>query len=186
MINELISVKEFAEANGLLRQTVFKVIKRLGIEPEKTRGGRQNRGQTISYISKRDARLILEALASSRKASGYAANQDPSVLEASLYDIGVFYLLSLEPKHDRNRFKVGFASNLNERLRQHRCSAPFAEVLNTWPCRRLWEKTAIECVTNGCEQLHTEVFRAESLEAVEAKCAQFFKLMPQLLNEQST
>ena len=51
MINELISVKEFAEANGLLRQTVFKVIKRLGIEPEKTRGGRQNRGQTISYIS---------------------------------------------------------------------------------------------------------------------------------------
>jgi hypothetical protein len=50
----------------------------------------------------------------------------------------------------------------------------------------LWEKTAIDCVTNGCEQLHTEVFRAESLEAVEGKCVQFFKLLPQMLNEKST
>ena len=46
MTDNLISVKEFAESNGLLRQTVFKVLKRLGIEPTKSRGGSQNRGQT--------------------------------------------------------------------------------------------------------------------------------------------
>ena len=99
-------------------------------------------------------------------------------LDTSLYDIGVFYLLHLEPEHDPNRFKVGFASNLDERLRQHRCSAPLAQIVKTWPCRRLWEKTAIACVTEGCDQLHTEVFRASSLAAVEAKCSQFFALMP--------
>lgn len=184
MTESLISVKDFAEENGLLKQTVFKVIKRLGIEPEKSRGGDQNRGQTISYITEREAQMVLDALASTMSARVTAEGESMSVPEAALYDIGVFYLLSLEPEHDPTRFKVGFASNLNERLRQHRCSAPFAEVVKTWPCRRLWEKTAIECVTDGCEQLHTEVFRAQSVDAVEAKCNQFFQLMPQLVSKE--
>jgi hypothetical protein len=32
-----------------------------------------------------------------------------------------------------------------------KCSAPFTKVLATWPCENLWEKTAIDCVTQGCE-----------------------------------
>lgn len=186
MDENLISVKEFAESNGLLRPSVFKVLKRLGIEPSKSRGGSQNRGQTISYITEHDARMVLEAIASSRNSLNEQVGEELELPDASLYDIGVFYLLRLEPEHDQNRFKVGFASNLNERLRQHRCSAPYTQVVKTWPCRRLWEKTAIECVTDGCERLHIEVFRAQSLEAVEAKCAQFFALMPQIAGSQST
>lgn len=178
----LISVKEFAETNGLRRQTVFKVIKRLGIEPEKSRGNTQNRGQVISYIAERDARLILEALTTNRKQLIGGNDEEPYMPEATLYDVGVFYLISLEPDYDLNRYKVGFSNNLNERLRQHKCSAPFAIVVKTWPCRRLWEKTAIECVTSDCEQLHTEVFRATFLSAVEEKCNRFFELMPRLTN----
>ena len=33
-------------------------------------------------------------------------------------------------------------------------------------------------MTNGCEQLHTEVFRAESLEHVVKRAQSFFSLMP--------
>ncbi len=186
MTEHRISVKDFAETNGLLRQTVFKVLKRLEIEPSKSRGGNSNRGQTISYITEEHARRVLEALAVSRSYRAEQEGEETEFPEAALYDIGVFYLLSLEPEHDANRFKVGFASNLNERLRQHRCSAPYTRVVKTWPCRRLWEKTAIECVTEGCERLHTEVFRAQSLETVEAKCGQFFALMPKLASAQST
>jgi hypothetical protein len=185
MTEQLISVKDFAEQYGLIRQTVFKVIKRLGIEPCKSRGGNQNRGQTISYITQDDARLILEALASSRSAQSGEEAEESEFTEAALYDVGVFYLLCLEPEHDPSRFKVGFASNLNERLRQHRCSAPFTQVIKTWACRRLWEKTAIECVTEGCERLHTEVFRTSSLISVEEKCESFFDLMPKLSGSQS-
>jgi hypothetical protein len=44
----------------------------------------------------------------------------------------------------------------------------------------LWEKTAIDCVTEGCKQLHTEVFRTQSIEPVLQRCEQFFSLMPKL------
>jgi len=181
MSEALISVKDFAAQNGLLKQTVFKVLRRLDIEPSKSRSGSQSRGQSVSYITLADATRVLEALSSGRKSrmSGEGEpNESPT--EAALYDVGVFYLLSLEPEHDPNRFKVGFASNLSERLRQHKCSAPLLQVIKYWPCRRLWEKTAIECVTEGCERLHTEVFRAQSLSSVHERCEQFFSLMPQL------
>jgi len=181
MTDNVISVKEFAESNGLLRQTVFKILKRLGIEPTKSRGGSENRGQTISYITEHDARSVLEALTSSRNLQNGQDAEESELPEAALYDIGVLYLLRLEPEHDPSRFKVGFANNLNERLRQLRCSAPYTQVVKTWPCRRLWEKTAIECVTDGCERLHTEVFRALSFETVEKRCMQFFALMPRLV-----
>lgn len=183
MTEHLISVKDFAGQNGLHKQTVFKVLRRLEIEPSKSRGSNQNRGQMVSYITEEDARRVLEALASSR--STEQEGEETELPDAALYDIGVFYLLCLEPDHDPSRLKVGFASNLNERLRQHRCSAPYTQVVKTWPCRRLWEKTAIECVTNGCERLHTEVFRAPSLKEVEDKCEKFFALMPQLSGRQS-
>ena len=176
---------EFPESNSLRKQTVFKVLRRLGIETIKSRGGSQNRGQTIAYITDHDARSVLEALTSNRIPQHEQEAEAHEFLDAALYDIGVFYLLRLEPEHDPSRFKVGFANNFNERLRHLRCSAPYTQVVKTWPCRRLWEKTAIECVTDGCERLHTEVFRALSLEAIEEKCAEFFALMPKLVEDRS-
>lgn len=67
-----------------------------------------------------------------------------------------------------------------DRLRALRCSAPFAKVVGTWPCKELWGKTAIDCVTADCEKLHTEIFRTDALDEVAAKCQQFFALMPEV------
>jgi hypothetical protein len=53
---------------------------------------------------------------------GQAAPQAYVLDEASL-----FYLLQLEPEHDQGRSKVGFTTELEGRLRKHRCSAPFAK-----------------------------------------------------------
>jgi len=89
-------------------------------------------------------------------------------------------LIQLEPDHDPGRFKLGFASNMPERLRSHRCSAPFAKILKTWACHALWERTAIDSVTQGCEKIHTEVFRTKDISSVQEKCDLFFNLMPKL------
>ncbi len=172
MSDELISVIDLAGQYGKRKQTIFKVLRRLGIETKKLRSA-NNRGQVIAYITNDESHLVLSDL----RSEGLEQEFSSSFPDALLAEQGVFYLLVLEPDHDSGRFKVGFATNLSERLRALRCSAPFLQVM---PCKRLWEKTAIESVANGCERLHTEVFRTTSLETVLASCDRFFELMPTL------
>ena len=172
MTEELISVIDVARKFGMHKQTVFKVIKRLGIETTKQRNP-EHRNQRIAYIKKVDLEIIV-------RDGTVGPGRDESKEKISNWksDHGVFYLIQLEPTHDPGRYKVGFAANMLERLRAHRCSAPFAKVLETWPCHRLWEKTAIDSVTQNCERLHTEVFRADNIEMVKKNCDKFFALMP--------
>lgn len=173
----LISIIDVAIQTGKRKASIFKILKRLNIEPIKMRSS-ANRGQVISYITCKELSHVLDQV---RLQEGCDINVLESMeSEVLLFEQGVFYLLILEPNHDPGRFKVGFAVNLSERLRALRCSAPFAEVVNAWPCKRLWEKTAIECVTKGCDRLHTEVFRTKSIESVIEKCQRFFDLMPTL------
>jgi len=178
MNDNLISVIDFANQQGAHKQTIFKILKRVGVEPEK-RPGANSRGQTVSYITQEQARIVEENLhfLKTKNSSLEDANSEPSKI---LEEQGVFYLLRLEPNNDPGRFKVGFAASLPERLRQLRCSAPFIEVVATWQCKRLWEKTAIDCVTQNCERLHTEIFRTTDITVVREKCARFFDLMPKL------
>jgi hypothetical protein len=172
---ELISIIDAAKQLGKYKQTLFKIIRKLKITPIKHRHS-QHRGQAISYITKEDIDKLTEYF--SNKQTTEKTDIDSSNYD--LTDIGVFYLIQLEPTHDHGRFKVGFASTMNERLRQHRCAAPFAKVIGTWPCRRLWEQTAIDCVVADCEKIHTEVFRTDNIENIKTKCINFFNLMPEI------
>jgi len=174
MTENLISVIDLASQHGIRKQTIFKILKRLGIETKKRAGDtKTNRGQAIAYITNEDAQSLAGEIHSKRTSKD-------STSDFVLAEQGVFYLLLLEPDHDPGRFKVGFATSLPERLRSLRCSAPLAKVIGTWPCKNLWEKTAIDCATEDCQRLHTEVFRTQSIDAVRAKCQRFFELMPKL------
>lgn len=170
MGSELISVIDAAAELGLVhKQTLFKIIKRLRLSTVKQR--QYDRGnQLISYLTLNDFEVV-------KKHLGEAMPQrDENHCEQHI-DRGVFYLIQLEPEHDPGRFKVGFASNLSERMRQHRCAAPLAKVLGAWACLPLWEKTAIDCVTQSSKQLHTEVFRTDDIAEVRKKCDEFFPIM---------
>ena len=147
------------------------MLDRLGIEKrfEKSSAAR---GQKIAYVNREDYGRI--------KSYFESGENDLPVSTVDSETPGVFYLIQLEPEHDPGRFKLGFATNLEERLRAHRTAAPFSTVLATWPCKLLWEKTAIECAAQGCERIHTEVFRAESIAEVRSRCEQFFQLMPSI------
>jgi hypothetical protein len=184
MSDEMISVIDVANQLGKRKQTIFKIARRLGISGLKRRDS-SSRNQLVLYITQSDFKLIKgEVLANERRMQSNQLEIDDGEDFVSA-EQGVFYLIQLEADHDPGRFKVGFAASMSERLRALRCSAPFANVLKTWPCRRLWEKTAIDCVAAGCEQIHTEVFRTDSLETVAAKCEQFFGMMPVLVTPEA-
>ncbi len=142
----------------------------------------QSRGnQNVATVSATDAAAIRAEIL---KSSGTpVAGNSPLNGSAAIFcsdDVGFFYVIQLEPAHDPGRFKVGFTMDLEGRLQKHRCSAPFSTYLNTWPCKRVWERAAIDCVTEDCERLHTEVYRSNSLEQLRNRAEAFFSLMPKL------
>ena len=172
---DLISVKDVGLHLGKRKQTIFKVIKRLGLDTKKRRDS-ESRNQFVSYITETDFERIKQELLLHTPSSDNEAQESSGYADTD--EMGVFYLIQLEPDHDPCRFKVGFAVNMSDRLRTHRCSAPFSKVIKKWSCKRLWEKTAIDCITSKCERLHTEVYRAQTLVEIIDKANAFFGMMP--------
>lgn len=169
-----VSLGEIADELQTSRQTIHRIVKRLGLHTEKRRD--EDRGnQLVTSVSTEDVPTIRGTLEQGRRTTSNAA-------VGSTFDgeIGFFYIIQLEPDHDEHRFKVGFTTDLQGRLTKHRCSAPFAVCLRSWPCRRTWERAAIDSVTEDSEQLHTEVFRALDLQKVIERCEGFFGVMPRL------
>ena len=173
LTDEPVSVLDLATQVGKRKQTIFKILARLKIQTTKQRSS-DSRGQLIAYVSAEDAQRVIELLKTDVPGAALGT------IAATDNEIGVFYLLALEPDHDPGRFKLGFAVHLPERLQKHRCSAPLLKVVRSWPCKRLWEKTAIDAVTVGCERLHTEVFRTDSISAVVERGDRFFAVMPKV------
>ena len=173
MDNEVISVIEVARSFGKRKQHIFKILGRLKIETIKEKNS-EARGQKIAYITIDDFDRIKEYFTSSEEVS------DSVSIQPDLR--GVFYLIQLEPEHDPCRFKLGFATNIEERLRSHKTAAPYSKVLKTWPCKFLWEKTVIDCASQGCDKIYTEVFRTDSINEVMSRLEKFFSLMPEVKN----
>ena len=123
MDKELISISEIARDHNKRRQTVHKIVRRLGLDIVKRKGD-GSRGQQVSCISLNDYRELKRHL-DNQDDSPINSNNDGEIIG------GVFYVISLEPELDPGRMKVGFTTNINERLRSHRTSAPFAEVVDT-------------------------------------------------------
>ena len=177
---ERIAIVDLADDLQVRKQRIFKVVRRIGIRPMQRR--EPSRGnQNVATVTANEASAIRAEIVKSADTPGAdsgIALGGPAVYYSD--DVGFFYLVQLEPQHDPRRFKVGFTTDLEGRLRKHRCAAPFAQYLCSFPAKRVWERAAIDCVTNACEQLHTEVFRAESLEQVANRAQLFFSMMPSL------
>jgi hypothetical protein len=174
MDEDRIAVVELADELQVRKQRVFKLLDRFGWRPQYRRDSNR-RGQNVATISLSQAATIRHELSHpAETAYGQAADVNSASGATQVDETGLFYLIQLEPEHDEGRFKVGFTVELEGRLQKHRCSAPFARCMRSWPCRRTWERAAIDCATNGCEQLHTEVFRSKSLNEVVDRASAFF------------
>jgi hypothetical protein len=178
MVEERIAIIDLADELQVRKQRIFKILPRLGIRP--TRRREQSRGnQNVATIGVQEAAVIRNELLKNAEAPSREINATLNNSGVGFPDdIGVFYLMQLEPNHDPGRFKAGFTVEIEGRFQKHRCSAPFAHCLKTWPCRRTWERAAIDCATDGCERLHTEVFRSAALEEVVPRADAFFAVMP--------
>ena len=167
----LISLSDIARIHGRHRATVHRTVKRLGLEVV-NRVGPSTRGQQASHIAVQDYEDHRERFDEAATTAGIAWTLE--------HPDAVFYFILTEPELDPCRFKLGFSTDMAERLRHHKVSAPFSEVVKTWPCKALWEKTAIDCIADGCERLGPEMFRADDIQDIIERVDRFFDVMPTL------
>jgi len=99
---------------------------------------------------------------------------------------GHFYILDLIPEaKELVRLKFGFSHNWETRLQQHKTTAPTADMVKIWPCKRTWEVAAMDAISRGEKQIggdRSEVFDVRSVEEVIHRGNQFFSMMPCLSN----
>ena len=100
-----------------------------------------------------------------------------SLANKSHSENGFFYMIALIPEYNRGRIKVGFASNVEERLGNHRTAAPTAELVRCWPCKRAFEKTIIAALSSLGKQVRNEVYDFPNVDLIVAKAETLFSLL---------
>jgi hypothetical protein len=110
-----------------------------------------------------------------RQRQGFLAGPSPVVTSG----VGAFYVVQLVPDLDPLRVKLGFATDVQERLAAHRTVAPTAKLIGSWPCRPSWERAAIDSITRqGCRPIGPEVFVCDDIDALLTRAEAFFAIMP--------
>ena len=103
---------------------------------------------------------------------------------------GHFYIIDLIPEAEELvRLKFGFSNNWETRLTQHKTTAPTADMVKIWPCKRTWEVAAMDVLSRGEKQIggdRSEVYDVKSVEEVIHRGNQFFSMMPCLSNGSSS
>jgi hypothetical protein len=132
---EQIAMMDLADDLQVCEQRIFRILSRLGIRSSQRRD--VNRGnQNVATITRAEAAVVRAEIDKASTSTNDAGLRFGGPAASYSEDVGFFYLIELEPKHEPGRFKVGFTMDLDGRLQKHRCSAPFAEYVRTWPCKR--------------------------------------------------
>ncbi|MBF0114790.1 MAG: hypothetical protein HQM04_07070 [Magnetococcales bacterium] len=167
---EFMSLADLAKNMRMDRSHARRWIIKLGYTFHKRRTV-DSGGQQTLCVNIAEANEIINK----RKEGGWLGN-----VSVSSSDVGVFYIIQIVPELDQTRLKLGFAESLEERMAQHRTMAPTARVLRFWPCRRVWEKAAIDALTNvGCCLINNEVFECNDINVLIVRGNAFFDLLPQ-------
>jgi len=165
---QYISLKQLAQEFGLDRSNLRKYILARGFSFSKMRMP-DSGNQLINVLTEEDA----EQIRMLREQEGFG---EPKVLDVNG---GWFYVIQLVPELDSRRIKLGFASDPESRLKAHQTTCPTANLVGTWPCKRSWERAALDSATqSSCKLIANEVFDCDNIEALIAHCKAFFAVMP--------
>jgi hypothetical protein len=166
---EFISIKHLAEKLGMDRSHARRYVLKLGFKPQKRRTPDSGNQLTLTVTAQEAATILKQREDQGFIGSGLVAESET----------GCFYVIQLVPELDAKRIKLGFAVDLNDRLTQHRTAAPTAKVLKSWPCKRSWEVTVIDCLSSiGCRHILNEVFECDDLESLLKKGEELFRILP--------
>ncbi len=172
---DFVTIKDLSDELGIDKSNLRKFILAQGIEPLNVRTP-ESRGQLTLALAPEEAQAIRDI----RMAQGFSPNEARNPREYN--GNGVFYVIQIIPEFEPNRVKLGFASNVENRLQAHKTSAPTATLVQTWDCKRHWEDVAMASATrSGCKLIANEVFLCDDLDKLLERIDSFFDQMPDLI-----
>lgn len=168
-----ISIRELAGRIGIDKSNLLKWIKanknELGVATNRRMQTADSGANRTTVFTEQECERIIRL----RDEQGFGGT--PS----DVAETGQFYIIQLIPEFDPNRIKLGFAIDVNQRLSQHRTSAPTAVCRASWPCKRLWEATVIDYLTLGhCRLISNEVFECDDIDHLVQRAESLFAMMP--------
>jgi hypothetical protein len=166
--DDFVSLKQLAVEIGMERSHARRYVLRSGLKPHKRRTPDSGGQLTLALTAEEAALVRLQ-----RQNDGFLGSSRPVVKET-----GEFYVIQLVPELDPRRIKLGFADDVTARLAQHRTTAPTVILVRSWPCKRSWEGTAIDCLSAGCRLILNEVYECDDLPALIERADRFFALLP--------
>lgn len=167
---EFVTLKDLSVEFGVDRSHMRRYIKDRGFDMLRVRTV-DSRSQLTLAVTAQDAELVREK----RKDEGFC--NSPTAQSED----GFFYIIAVVPDLDKNRIKLGFATNVKARLDSHRTSSPTAKLIKSWPCKRAWEISAIACITRvECSVIGGEVYQCSFVPNAITRAEEFFSIMPDL------
>jgi len=163
------------------------ISRRIGLDRSNTRKWLLNQGFVFIQIRDRESRQAVNALTTEdaeravdlRAQQGFFARESSSDSSVINDGTGFFYVIRLMPDIAPNRIKVGYAASLQSRIESHRCTCPQLELLKSWPCRKVYEHTAIAIAINGSAFSYGgEVYDVASVDDMIARLDSFFGMLP--------
>ncbi len=78
---------------------------------------------------------------------------------------------------DADVYKLGWTSDINQRLRAYRTTSPNLRLVKSWPCERKrdGEAMAYAFLFQGLRRIESETFQTQNIQAVVKYLDQFFE-----------
>lgn len=156
---QYVSFYELADEFQVGIDTIRRNVRRLGLQVHSLTTP-TSKGSRLNHLSLEDSQILRTHFesAATKEAADEADFDQSNVLQR----YGYFYLIQLVPEALPERIKIGFTDNIEQRLNEHRCSAPTARLLKTWRCKRCWDQTAMDAITReGCSLVLNEVYEGD-------------------------
>jgi hypothetical protein len=164
--------KEVADELGVSIDTVRRNVrsqkKELKIEPKKQKTP-SSKGALVACLSFDDAEKLIRFY-KTKGTTKSGLNNDRN--------FGFFYLIQLIPEFNPNRVKIGFADDVEKKLKEHQTASPTAKLVGYWPCKRAWDQAAMDSISRiDCKLVLNEVYEGD-IQCFKERADEFFKIMP--------
>lgn len=155
-MDDLYSFSELAIIFNMNKGNLIKLIQKMGLKTFEYRSP-EHKNQIVKAINKEGFDLL----------NKYRLGPD-RIESDILVKKEEFYLIQICPDISLKRIKIGYTTDIEQRIGNYKTICPTCKLIKTWPCKRIWEKAIIDmAIVKDFVKLGDEVFDCDIEKLIE-------------------